>query len=68
VRVAPGTGKTHRSYRWAYAAGELEALTAVVYDFTPAGPVSMHAPSWGAGKVAWSAMTSRAKGPPSLKG
>lgn len=33
--LAPGTGKTHRSYLWAYAAGEFETLKAVVYDFTP---------------------------------
>lgn len=33
--LAPGTGKTHRSYLWAYAAGEFEALKAVVYDFAP---------------------------------
>ncbi len=33
--LAPGTGKTHRSYLWAYAAGEFEDLRAVVYDFTP---------------------------------
>ena len=32
--LAPGTGKTHRSYLWAYAAGEFESLKAVVYDFT----------------------------------
>jgi len=33
--LAPGTGKTHRSYLWAYVAGEFESLRAVVYDFTP---------------------------------
>ncbi|WP_029922793.1 IS66 family transposase [Nevskia soli] len=33
--LAPGTGKTHRSYLWAYATGEFESLRAVVYDFTP---------------------------------
>lgn len=32
--LAPGTGKTHRSYLWAYAAGAFEPLRAVVYDFT----------------------------------
>jgi transposase len=32
--LAPGTGKTHRAYLWAYAAGPREALRAVVYDFT----------------------------------
>lgn len=32
--LAPGTGKTHRAYLWAYAAGPRESLTAVVYDFT----------------------------------
>jgi transposase len=29
----PGAGKTKRSYLWAYAAGELGELKAVVYDF-----------------------------------
>jgi len=33
--LAPGTGKTHRAYIWAYASGEFDALRAVVYDFTP---------------------------------
>lgn len=33
--LAPGTGKTHRSYLWAYATGEFDTLKAVVYDFTP---------------------------------
>jgi transposase len=32
--LAPGTGKTHRAYLWAYAAGAFEPLKAVVYDFT----------------------------------
>lgn len=32
--LAPGTGKTHRAYRWAYASGAFEAMRAVVYDFT----------------------------------
>jgi len=32
--LAPGTGKTHRAYLWAYAAGPREPLKAVVYDFT----------------------------------
>jgi transposase len=32
--LAPGTGKTHRSYLWAYVSGEFEPLKAVVYDFT----------------------------------
>lgn len=32
--LAPGTGKTHRAYLWAYAAGAFEPLRAVVYDFT----------------------------------
>ncbi len=32
--LAPGTGKTHRAYLWAYAAGPREAMRAVVYDFT----------------------------------
>jgi transposase len=32
--LAPGSGKTHRAYLWAYAAGPREALRAVVYDFT----------------------------------
>lgn len=31
--LAPGTGKTHRAYLWAYASGEHEAFKAVVYDF-----------------------------------
>jgi len=31
--LKPGTGKTHRAYLWAYAAGELEQTKAVVYDF-----------------------------------
>lgn len=33
--LAPGTGKTHRAYLWAYAAARTQALRAVVYDFTP---------------------------------
>ena len=32
--LAPGKGKTHRSYLWAYAAAAQEGLKAVVYDFT----------------------------------
>lgn len=32
--LAPGTGKTHRAYLWAYASGAFEPLRAVVYDFT----------------------------------
>ncbi len=32
--LAPGHGKTHRAYLWAYAAGAFEPLRAVVYDFT----------------------------------
>ncbi len=32
--LAPGSGKTHRAYLWAYAAGAFEDLHAVVYDFT----------------------------------
>ena len=32
--LAPGNGKTHRAYLWAYAAGAFEDLRAVVYDFT----------------------------------
>lgn len=32
--LAPGKGKTHRAYLWAYAAGTFEDLRAVVYDFT----------------------------------
>lgn len=32
--LAPGTGKTHRAYLWAYASGLFEPLKAVVYDFT----------------------------------
>jgi transposase len=32
--LAPGTGKTHRAYLWAYASGAFEAIRAVVYDFT----------------------------------
>lgn len=31
--LKPGTGKTHRSYLWAYAAGAFEETRAVVYDF-----------------------------------
>ncbi len=31
--LAPGSGKTHRAYLWAYAAGMFEPLRAVVYDF-----------------------------------
>jgi hypothetical protein len=31
--LKPGTGKTHRSYLWAYAAGAFEDTKAVVYDF-----------------------------------
>lgn len=32
--LAPGNGKTHRAYLWAYAAATTEPLKAVVYDFT----------------------------------
>lgn len=32
--LAPGTGKTHRAYLWAYASGAFESIRAVVYDFT----------------------------------
>lgn len=32
--LAPGTGKTHRAYLWAYASGAFEPLRLVVYDFT----------------------------------
>jgi transposase len=32
--LAPGSGKTHRAYLWAYAAGPCEPIKAVVYDFT----------------------------------
>ncbi|WP_425057087.1 IS66 family transposase [Rhodoferax ferrireducens] len=31
--LKPGSGKTHRSYLWAYAAGAFEDTRAVVYDF-----------------------------------
>ncbi len=31
--LKPGTGKTHRAYLWAYAAGVFEDTKAVVYDF-----------------------------------
>lgn len=31
--LKPGSGKTHRSYLWAYAPGAFEDLRAVVYDF-----------------------------------
>ena len=32
--LAPGTGKTHRAYLWAYASGAFETMRAVVYDYT----------------------------------
>ncbi len=32
--LAPGKGKTHRAYLWAYAAATSQNLKAVVYDFT----------------------------------
>ena len=32
--LAPGKGKTHRAYLWAYASGAFEPLRAVIYDFT----------------------------------
>jgi transposase len=32
--LAPGTGKTHRAYLWAYSPGVFEPLKAVIYDFT----------------------------------
>ena len=32
--LAPGKGKTHRAYLWAYAAAVSEPIKAVVYDFT----------------------------------
>ncbi|WP_395688820.1 IS66 family transposase [Caenimonas koreensis] len=31
--LAPGKGKTHRAFLWAYATGPYEALRAVIYDF-----------------------------------
>ena len=31
--LAPGTGKTHRAYLWAYTTGPTEPIRAVVYDF-----------------------------------
>ena len=31
--LQPGSGKTHRAYLWAYAAGAFEDTRAVVYDF-----------------------------------
>ncbi|NMM12427.1 MAG: IS66 family transposase [Rhodoferax sp.] len=31
--LRPGSGKTHRAYLWAYAAGAFEDTKAVVYDF-----------------------------------
>lgn len=31
--LKPGTGKTHRSYLWAYAPGAFEDTRAVIYDF-----------------------------------
>ena len=31
--LKPGSGKTHRAYLWAYAAGAFEETQAVVYDF-----------------------------------
>ena len=33
--LAPGKGKTHRAYLWAYAPATTEPMKAVVYDFTP---------------------------------
>jgi hypothetical protein len=33
-RLAPGEGKTHRSYLWSYVTGAFEPMKAVVYDFT----------------------------------
>jgi transposase len=33
--LAPGSGKTHRAYLWAYASGVFEDTKAVVYDFQP---------------------------------
>jgi transposase len=32
--LAPGKGKTHRAYLWAYASAAHERIKAVVYDFT----------------------------------
>ena len=32
--LAPGDGRTHHAYLWAYASGAFEDLRAVVYDFT----------------------------------
>lgn len=32
--LAPGTGKTHRAYLWAYASCASEPPRLVVYDFT----------------------------------
>ncbi len=32
--LAPGAGKTHRAYLWAYASGAFESMRAVVYDST----------------------------------
>jgi transposase len=33
--LAPGNGKTHRAYLWAYAPSKLSGLRAVVYAFAP---------------------------------
>jgi len=56
--LKPGTGKAHRAYLWAYAAGALEDTKAVVYDFCEHAPGRMPRPSSGTGEAAWSVMTS----------
>lgn len=33
--LAPGNGKTHRAYLWAYAPSEFEKMRAVIYQFAP---------------------------------
>ncbi len=56
--LLPGSGKTHRSYLWAYTAGAFKDTKAVVYDFCESRAVRMQRPSWVTGAVVWSVMTS----------
>ncbi len=56
--LKPGTGKTHRAYLWAYAAGAFEDTKAVVTISATPAPERTQECFWGTGEEAWSVMTS----------
>lgn len=58
--LKPGTGKTHRAYLWAYAAGVFEDTKAVVYDFCDSRAVKMPKSSLVTGEEVRFVMTSAA--------